>query len=84
MGKKSSGVQTTVFLQTFPSCLCTHARMHTAWNPFHDRLSTESSPKEKESNTALCGGTEKGEQHRKKNLIYEGLAVFYIGVSVSW
>lgn len=43
-----------------------HARMHMAWNPFHDGLSTESPPKEKESNIALCGGTEKGEQHRKK------------------
>lgn len=60
------------------------ARTRTPQNPFHDRLSTESPPKEQESNIAFCGGRVKGEQHRKKNLIYEGLAVFYIGVSVSW
>lgn len=83
-GEKSTGVQTTVFLKTFPSCSCSQAHTHTTWNPFHDGLSTEISPKEKESKIALCGSTEKGEQHRKKNLIYEGLAVFYIGVSVSW
>lgn len=63
-----------------------HARAHTHTRIlFHDGLSTENPPKKQESNIALCGGREKGKQHgKKKNLIYEGLAVFYIGVSVSW
>lgn len=53
----------------------------------HDGLSTENPPKAQESNTALCGGREKGDQHRKKNsdLWRSGCFLYWsVGVMVTF
>lgn len=53
----------------------------------HDGLSTENPPKEQESNTALSGGREKEEQHRKKNsdLWRSGCFLYWsVGVMVTF